>query len=121
MSVITRAAAVAALATSLRADRAWRRVGLALDRSGFTVEDRDRSKGLYFVRYVPSAKDAPEQGFFSRLFSSSNPQAQGLQRYQIQLQESAGKTLVRALSQTGQADSSDNAEKILKLLATEIR
>jgi outer membrane protein assembly factor BamC len=33
-------------------DRAWRRVGLALDRVGFTVEDRDRSQGLYFVRYV---------------------------------------------------------------------
>ena len=26
-------------------DRAWRRVGLALDRSGFTVEDRDRGPG----------------------------------------------------------------------------
>ena len=26
-------------------DRAWRRVGLALDRSGFTVVDRDRSNG----------------------------------------------------------------------------
>ena len=35
-----------------RFDRAWRRVGLALDRVGFTVEDRDRSKGLFFVRYV---------------------------------------------------------------------
>jgi outer membrane protein assembly factor BamC len=34
-------------------DRAWRRVGLALDRTGFTVEDRDRSQGTYFVRYVP--------------------------------------------------------------------
>jgi len=33
-------------------DRAWRRVGLALDRVGFTVEDRDRSKGLYYVRYL---------------------------------------------------------------------
>ena len=33
-------------------DRAWRRVGLALDRTGFTVVDRDRSKGLYFVRYA---------------------------------------------------------------------
>src|SRR6266853_4869851 len=32
-------------------DRAWRRVGLVLDRVGFTVEDRDRSKGFYFVRY----------------------------------------------------------------------
>ena len=33
-------------------DRAWRRVGLALDRTGFTVEDRDRAQGVYFVRYV---------------------------------------------------------------------
>lgn len=33
-------------------DRAWRRVGLALDRVGFVVEDRDRSRGLYFVRYA---------------------------------------------------------------------
>jgi len=31
-------------------DRAWRRVGLSLDRTNFTVEDRDRSKGIYFVR-----------------------------------------------------------------------
>lgn len=33
-------------------DRAWRRVGLALDRVGFVVEDRDRSRGLYYVRYA---------------------------------------------------------------------
>ena len=101
-------------------DRAWRRVGLALDRSGFTVEDRDRNKGIYFVRYVPSAKDGQEPGFFSRLFSSK-PQAQGLTRYQIQLKDQAGNTQVRVLSQTGQAETSDNADKILKLLAGEMR
>ena len=45
-------------------DRAWRRVGLALDRIGFTVVDRDRSRGVYFVRYgdpdalSPAAKAA---------------------------------------------------------------
>ena len=54
-------------------DRAWRRVGLALDRVGFTVEDRDRAKGFYFVRYVDPERDAEQrarnQGFFSRLFS----------------------------------------------------
>ena len=53
-------------------DRAWRRVGLALDRVGFTVEDRDRTQGLYFVRYVDQGQDAQnkgEKGFFSRLFS----------------------------------------------------
>ncbi|MGV3740689.1 MAG: outer membrane protein assembly factor BamC, partial [Burkholderiaceae bacterium] len=53
-------------------DRAWRRVGLALDRVGFTVEDRDRSQGLYFVRYVDQGIDsqstaAQKKGFISRL------------------------------------------------------
>ena len=48
-----------------------RRVGLALDRVGFTVEDRDRTQGLYFVRYVDPAQDqgGEKKGFFSRLFS----------------------------------------------------
>jgi outer membrane protein assembly factor BamC len=47
-------------------DRAWRRVGLALDRTGFTVEDRDRSQGTYFVRYVPPNPDKKEPGFFGQ-------------------------------------------------------
>jgi outer membrane protein assembly factor BamC len=33
-------------------DRGWRRVGLALDRIGFVIEDKDRSSGLFFVRYA---------------------------------------------------------------------
>jgi hypothetical protein len=48
-------------------DRAWRRVGLALDRAGFTVEDRDRTQGIYFVRYINDATET--KGFFSKLFS----------------------------------------------------
>ncbi len=49
-------------------DRAWRRVGIALDRSGFTVEDRDRAAGLYFVRYVD-----PEDRRPGRLRPASSP------------------------------------------------
>ncbi len=52
-------------------DRAWRRVGLALDRVGFVVEDRDRSRGLYYVRYADlgSTEDAPakKKGLLSSL------------------------------------------------------
>jgi outer membrane protein assembly factor BamC len=33
-------------------DRGWRRVGLALDRVGFVIEDKDRSNGLFYVRYA---------------------------------------------------------------------
>ncbi|MEO8924130.1 MAG: outer membrane protein assembly factor BamC, partial [Caldimonas sp.] len=51
-------------------DRAWRRVGVALDRSGFTVEDRDRAQGIYFVRYVdPKFAGRDEPNLFSRLLS----------------------------------------------------
>ena len=53
-------------------DRAWRRVGLALDRTGFTVEDRDRAQGTYFVRYVEPNADKKEPGFFGKLFGSSD-------------------------------------------------
>lgn len=52
-------------------DRAWRRVGLALDRIGFLVEDRDRSKGLFFVRYsdIEADYDEPkkEKGLLDKL------------------------------------------------------
>ncbi len=102
-------------------DRAWRRTGVALDRSGFTVEDRDRSKGVYFVRYVPPSTDQDKPGLFSRMLSSK-PQTATLTRYQIELQPSTdGGTLVRVRNQAGQAETSANAEKILKLLAAEIR
>lgn len=50
-------------------DRAWRRVGLALDRVGFAVEDRDRSKGVYFVRYIdPEIDNASkkDEGIFAK-------------------------------------------------------
>jgi outer membrane protein assembly factor BamC len=49
-------------------DRSWRRVGLALDRIGFTVENRDRAGGAFLVRFVDPEKAEHEQGFFSRIF-----------------------------------------------------
>ena len=67
-------------------DRAWRRVGLALDRVGFTVEDRDRSKGLFFVRYIdPASAGREEPGFLSRLFGGGKKDdvARSLVRYRV--------------------------------------
>ncbi|MFM1978105.1 MAG: hypothetical protein RLZZ151_620 [Pseudomonadota bacterium] len=42
-------------------DRAWRRVGLALDRVGFVVEDKNRANGVYFVRYTDIEVDIAPQ------------------------------------------------------------
>jgi len=51
-------------------DRAWRRVGLALDRIGFVIEDKDRSNGIFFVRYADvDIDDSPKKkkGLFESL------------------------------------------------------
>lgn len=102
-------------------DRAWRRTGVALDRSGFTVEDRDRSKGIYFVRYVaPGTAADKEQGFLARIFSSKKEEA-ALSRYRIALTEKGNVSWVRVLDTNGQPEASGNAERILKLLANELR
>ncbi len=102
-------------------DRAWRRVGLSLDRTGFTVEDRDRTQGVYFVRYVPlSAKDASKPGFFGRLFSSSEAQAKPAQ-YRIAVRGSGATTTVSVQDAQGQPEGSADAQRIVQLLANDIK
>lgn len=103
-------------------DRAWRRVGLSLDRSGFTVEDRDRSQGLYFVRYVAPADSTgkKEPGFFSKLFSSSESTSPPV-KYRIAVQSAGDKSTVSVQNATGAPESSIHAERIVKLLAEDLK
>ncbi len=105
-------------------DRAWRRVGLALDRSGFTVEDRDRAQGLYFVRYVdPAKKDKPEPGFFGKLFGGGADTApNALARYRIAVKgQQPESTLVTVQNNQGTPETGDAAQRILQLLVTDLR
>lgn len=99
-------------------DVAWRRVGLALDRTGFTVEDRDRSKGVYFVRYVDTTKE--EKGFFAGLFSST-PADTGPLKYRVMVSNTAGKSEIQVLNNQGNAENSVISQRILKLIGDELR
>ena len=102
-------------------DRAWRRVGLALDRTGFTVEDRDRAQGIYFVRYVePADPAAKEPGFLSKLFTSSKPDAKP-QQYRVQLQGNDRLTTLVVQNAQGGADTTGTAARIMKLLADDLQ
>ena len=101
-------------------DRAWRRVGLALDRTGFTVEDRDRKQGIYFVRYVPADGQKAEPGFFSRLFSGSAKPNEAA-KYQIALSSKDGSTTVSVRDAKGAAEKSESAQRIAKVIADEIK
>lgn len=101
-------------------DRAWRRVGLSLDRTGFTVEDRDRSKGVYFVRYVAPSADKAEPGFFGKLFGSAKPDATPL-KYRISIKNQGESSAVSVLDANGNPDNSTNAGNILKVIADDLK
>ncbi len=105
-------------------DRAWRRVGLALDRVGFTVEDRDRSKGLYFVRYVDPETDVQkkEEGFLSKLtFWKDGAKADTQTQYRVFVKDEGNASAVQVLSREGGADQSETSKKILTLLYDQLK
>ena len=100
-------------------DRAWRRVGVSLDRTGFTVEDRDRSQGVYFVRYV-APTEKKEQGFFSKLFSRS-PDAVPPLKYRIVVRSEGNLSTVSVLNSAGAPETSANAQRIVRVLADDLK
>jgi outer membrane protein assembly factor BamC len=101
-------------------DRAWRRVGLALDRTGFTVEDRDRSQGTYFVRYVPPNPDKKEPGFLGRIFGRSDRAEQPL-KYRIAVRTEGQTTTVSVLNANGAPETSANAQRIVQVIADDLK
>jgi len=112
-----------------RFDRAWRRVGLALDRVGFTVMDRDRTKGLFYVRYVDPEADAQSQkgddkGFLSKLAfwkSDKKTDPDSKIQYQVFVKETDSGCAVQVLSKEGGVDRSDTGKKILGLLYDQLK
>lgn len=106
-------------------DRTWRRVGLVLDRTGFTVVDRDRKQGLYYVSYAevedPTKND---EGFLSKLaFWSDKKEKQKIEavQYRVGLRPQNGGTFIQVLSKTGQADDSKVAKKITALIFDQLK
>ncbi|KVQ03885.1 outer membrane protein assembly factor BamC [Burkholderia ubonensis] len=102
-------------------DRSWLRVGLALDRANFTVDDRDRQKGLYFVRYVdPKDLSAAEQGFWSQLFHGKKEKQ--AKQYRVNVKAlTPDQTRVAVVDESGAIDSSQPARQIMGLLVNQLR
>jgi outer membrane protein assembly factor BamC len=107
-------------------DRAWRRVGLALDRVGFTVEDRDRQKGLYFVRYADPdsemARKSAEKSMFSWLafWRDDSPKVKA-EQYRVAVVAETENSRVQVLDKNGAAESSATSRRILTLLHEQLK
>ena len=96
-------------------ERAWRRVGVALDSGGFTVDDRDRSAGDYYVRYLDTDTGAKREdpNFFSRMFGGKPATAP---QYRIHLSSSGAQTQITVLDANGARDSGTTAQRMLSVL-----
>lgn len=104
-------------------DRAWRRVGLALDRIGFAVEDRDRAKGIYYVRYIDPQLDNDskrDDGLLSKLkfWKSKKPKASPA--LQINVKEMGEKTQVNVTADGKPADNATQT-RIVGMLYKELK
>ena len=98
-------------------DRAWRRVGVALDSGNFAVDDRDRAAGDFYVRYVDTdtGMKREEPGFFSRLFGAKDPAK--APTYRLHLTDQGTSTEVTVFDADGKRDTSPTAQRILGVLS----
>ena len=106
-------------------DRAWRRVGLALDRVGFTVEDRDRSKGVFFVRYIDPEADrqnTKNESWTDKLMFWKSPPKAPQPQYRIVVADSgAGLSQVQVQNAQGAVETSSTGKRILSLLYEQLK
>jgi outer membrane protein assembly factor BamC len=102
-------------------DRAWRDTGLALDRSNFTVEDRNRANGIYYVRYVNPKDLGDTKGFFTNLFSSKDDSSLKAKKYQVVV-KSTGENSSRVYVQNadGQPENTPAGLQLLTLLTQQL-
>ncbi|MCX7946547.1 MAG: outer membrane protein assembly factor BamC [Hydrogenophilus sp.] len=104
--------------------RAWRRVGLALDRAGFTVLERNGERGEFRVRYEDPAALQGEQGFWSRLaFWRRDEGRRELmkQEFVVRVRGEGEKSEVRVFGPEGEPTASASARTILELLFEALR
>jgi outer membrane protein assembly factor BamC len=100
-------------------DRAWLRVGLALDRTNFTVDNRDREKGIYYVHFSDSMAELKKEGLFGKLFSSNTPKP--TRQFLVNVKPKADSvTQVGVVDANGQPDTSSDAQRIVSLLHAQL-
>ena len=101
--------------------RAWRSVGIALDRLGFTLDDRDRSKGVYYVRYIDLSTKKQKKSFLARLFSFGKPKKSKEVKYQVYVENSASaQSLVKIMDAQGNFVENGVSLPILNLMRDQL-
>lgn len=89
-------------------DRSWRRVGLAIERAGLAVEDKDRARGIYFLRPVQT-----EKGWMDKLMFWEDDE-EGARRYRVTVKDGGAACEVSVTDQDGAND--DATKQIIEAI-----
>ena len=106
-------------------DRAWWRTGIALERAGLGVTDKNRTTGEYYVYPLQATVDNPDPGVFDRWFGTNDnnklqlPKAQ----YTVKLQSISNQTNLTLELYPGATDKNftANQDKYLKALQLQLK
>lgn len=103
-------------------DRTWRMLGVALDRGGFTVEDRRRDRSQYAVRYLDPDYEASERAkrsWWDKIFNSDAKVPE--QQFVIALSVNGAVTAIEVQDKDGHPDNSPTARHILDQLLEQLQ
>lgn len=98
-------------------DRAWRRVGVALDSARFTIEDRNRANGDYFIRYLDTdtGEKIEQQTIFGRMFGTRNPAAP--LKLRVHVADQGASSVVTVQDEQGATLTNDTARRVISVLS----
>lgn len=100
-------------------DRSWRRVGMAIDRLEFSVEDRSRADGIYFIKYRDPTIGNNKEGFFSNLFGFGK-NSKKIQTYKVKLISDEEVTQVFIIDEQGK-NNSNTTKSIASVLFDQLK
>lgn len=101
--------------------RVWRRVELALDRLDYSIEDRDRSRGEFFVIAQNTLEDLSEgkkKSWLSRLFSSNDDKKR---EFRVVLKDEGAATNIYVRDRAGEKLDNALADPVLKQLQARLQ
>jgi outer membrane protein assembly factor BamC len=101
-------------------DRAWLHVGVALDRSNYTVASSDKGRGLYTVSYVDLAQETKADGLLSKLFGSKTSRPQPGKQYLVSVKPVDNGAQVAVIDPSGQPDGSSDAKRLVTQLHSQL-
>ena len=101
----------------------WRRIGLALDREDFIVENRNKASGIYYVKYKHELPSHIDNSWLSKIefWKTTSPKNMVFGQYHVKVTGDKQSSLIQIQDVSGYPLNNDVARKIVALLDNQLK